>query len=74
MLFFVRTAFVVVTISFVCTYSAVNAARSLHDLMLDRVFSSPAAFFDVTPLGRILNRFRYTLVIHHHQHNDEVNF
>ena len=36
---------------------AVSGARSLHDRLLGSVLASPLAFFDTTPLGRILNRF-----------------
>ena len=34
-----------------------RAARTLHERMLGRVMRFPASFFDVTPSGRILNRF-----------------
>ncbi|TPX36938.1 hypothetical protein SmJEL517_g00979 [Synchytrium microbalum] len=35
----------------------INAAQKLHDSALKAIFRSPLAFFDVTPLGRIVNRF-----------------
>jgi ABC-type multidrug transport system fused ATPase/permease subunit len=35
----------------------VKVARNTHSDMLKRVASAPVSFFDVTPLGRILNRF-----------------
>ncbi|XP_071454824.1 multidrug resistance-associated protein 1 isoform X2 [Hetaerina americana] len=34
-----------------------RAAQSLHHHMLSNVLKTPASFFDVTPVGRILNRF-----------------
>eukprot|EP00736_Rhodelphis_marinus_P011514 Rmarinus@m.22006 len=34
-----------------------NAAKSLHETMLQRVAVLPMSFFDTTPAGRILNRF-----------------
>jgi ABC-type multidrug transport system fused ATPase/permease subunit len=38
-------------------YFVVRANKSLHHKVLHRVAFSPTVFFDVTPLGRILNRF-----------------
>lgn len=35
----------------------IKAGCILHDDMLKNILRSPMAFFDVTPLGRILNRF-----------------
>lgn len=35
----------------------VKAGCILHDGMLKNILLLPMAFFDVTPLGRILNRF-----------------
>lgn len=35
----------------------VQAAAIMHTHMLHNVLHAPNAFFDVTPLGRILNRF-----------------
>lgn len=35
----------------------VNAAAEFHDGLLNGVLSAPISFFDVTPTGRILNRF-----------------
>ncbi|KND00323.1 uncharacterized protein SPPG_04647 [Spizellomyces punctatus DAOM BR117] len=34
-----------------------RASKSYHDSMLRRVLNAPMRFFEVTPLGRILNRF-----------------
>ncbi|XP_064455206.1 multidrug resistance-associated protein 1-like [Ornithodoros turicata] len=49
----------------ICTFGAtaalatgtIRAAQRLHDRMLIAVMRSPMSFFDVTPVGRILNRF-----------------
>ncbi|OJT02453.1 ATP-dependent bile acid permease [Trametes pubescens] len=38
-------------------YASLQASRSLFILMLQRLSRAPARFFDVTPIGRILNRF-----------------
>ena len=38
-------------------YGGITAARRLHNQLLDRVLSAPLRFFEVTPIGRILNRF-----------------
>uniref|UniRef100_A0A8W8P544 ABC transmembrane type-1 domain-containing protein n=1 Tax=Magallana gigas TaxID=29159 RepID=A0A8W8P544_MAGGI len=35
----------------------INASGSLHSSMLFCIFRSPMAFFDTTPVGRIMNRF-----------------
>ncbi|XP_065155853.1 multidrug resistance-associated protein 1 isoform X1 [Atheta coriaria] len=36
---------------------ALRAARQLHDYVLTNAMRTPLAFYDVTPIGRILNRF-----------------
>ncbi|KAF9997989.1 hypothetical protein BGZ79_008317, partial [Entomortierella chlamydospora] len=38
-------------------HCAIRSARVLHQEMLHSVLRSPMAFFDTTPMGRILNRF-----------------
>mmetsp|Transcript_64082 Transcript_64082/g.171487 ORF Transcript_64082/g.171487 Transcript_64082/m.171487 type:complete len:1412 (-) Transcript_64082:386-4621(-) len=43
--------------SLILTLCALRASRILHIDMLERVIRSPLAFFDITPTGRILNRF-----------------
>eukprot|EP00667_Euglena_gracilis_P000297 EG_transcript_297 len=37
--------------------AALRASRQLHSAMLDCVVRCPMAFFDTTPVGRIINRF-----------------
>eukprot|EP00980_Cylindrotheca_fusiformis_P028088 scaffold22578_cov164-Cylindrotheca_fusiformis.AAC.14 len=34
-----------------------RASRRLHDGLTDAVLRAPVAFFDITPIGRVLNRF-----------------
>ena len=60
---FLLTAVFVMLASFTMTYGAVGAAALLHRTMLDRIFRAPMAFFDTTPLGRIINRFRFAVLI-----------
>jgi ABC-type bacteriocin/lantibiotic exporter with double-glycine peptidase domain len=36
---------------------AIQAARRLHNINFIRVLNGTMAYFDTTPLGRILNRF-----------------
>jgi ABC-type multidrug transport system fused ATPase/permease subunit len=38
-------------------YASLQASRQLFDSMLRRLVKAPVRFFDVTPIGRILNRF-----------------
>ncbi|GLB35831.1 putative ABC transporter transmembrane region [Lyophyllum shimeji] len=38
-------------------YASLQASRSLFISLLKRLTKAPARFFDVTPIGRILNRF-----------------
>ncbi|KAF8948891.1 Multidrug resistance-associated protein 1 [Haplosporangium gracile] len=37
--------------------AAVRGARHMHDRLLENLLRQPMAFFDVTPVGRIINRF-----------------
>ncbi|KAF9920431.1 hypothetical protein FBU30_009761 [Linnemannia zychae] len=47
-----------VCLTYVCfVIACVRASVILHESVLARVFRLPMAFFDVTPQGRILNRF-----------------
>lgn len=43
--------------SFLFAYAGIKAARIIHKKLLRSVFQTQLQFFDVTPLGRILNRF-----------------
>jgi ABC-type multidrug transport system fused ATPase/permease subunit len=38
-------------------YHALRASKMMHHEMLRKIVNTPVAFFDTTPLGRILNRF-----------------
>ncbi|KAH7930921.1 pleiotropic drug resistance ABC transporter [Leucogyrophana mollusca] len=38
-------------------YASLQASRSLFRRLIDRLTRAPARFFDITPIGRILNRF-----------------
>ncbi|KAF9364295.1 hypothetical protein BGX34_002002 [Mortierella sp. NVP85] len=35
----------------------IRASKILHDRLLTRIFRLPMSFFDVTPMGRLVNRF-----------------
>lgn len=43
--------------SFLFAYAGIKAAKKIHKRLLKSVFQTKLQFFDVTPLGRILNRF-----------------
>eukprot|EP00026_Physarum_polycephalum_P000567 Phypoly_transcript_00568.p1 GENE.Phypoly_transcript_00568~~Phypoly_transcript_00568.p1 ORF type:complete len:1446 (+),score=231.52 Phypoly_transcript_00568:83-4339(+) len=38
-------------------YTTIKAAKTLHNMMLNTILRVPMAFFDATPIGRIINRF-----------------
>jgi len=40
-------------------HGGIRASRSLYLIAQERVLFAPMAFFDTTPLGRLLNRFSY---------------
>ncbi|TSK14589.1 Canalicular multispecific organic anion transporter 2 [Bagarius yarrelli] len=43
--------------SFTLALGKIQAARKLHQGLLDNKFHTPQSFFDTTPIGRIINRF-----------------
>jgi ABC-type multidrug transport system fused ATPase/permease subunit len=50
-------AFTVLTYLIIGYWSSLLASRSLFTAMLDRVVRAPSRWLDVTPVGRVLNRF-----------------
>ena len=42
---------------FAMTVASRHASQRLHDINFSRVMTGTMAYFDTTPLGRILNRF-----------------
>lgn len=44
-------------LSFVLVYLGNKASERIHEELLRSIIRSPVRFFDVTPIGRILNRF-----------------
>ncbi|KAJ7984782.1 hypothetical protein DPEC_G00358350 [Dallia pectoralis] len=49
--------------SFTLAMGNIGAARKLHSALLDNKFHTPQAFFDTTPIGRIINRFSKDIYI-----------
>ncbi|XP_046387603.1 ATP-binding cassette sub-family C member 10 [Ischnura elegans] len=43
--------------AFLFAYGGICAAKNIHTLLLDTVIKARVVFFDLSPLGRILNRF-----------------
>uniref|UniRef100_A0AAY4DI15 ATP-binding cassette sub-family C member 10 n=1 Tax=Denticeps clupeoides TaxID=299321 RepID=A0AAY4DI15_9TELE len=43
--------------SFLFAYGAICAATIIHKKLLNQILKATVTFFDITPLGRILNRF-----------------
>ncbi|XP_071445342.1 ATP-binding cassette sub-family C member 10 [Hetaerina americana] len=43
--------------AFLFAYGGICAAKNMHSLLLDTVIKAKVVFFDLSPLGRILNRF-----------------
>ncbi|KAJ7597443.1 pleiotropic drug resistance ABC transporter [Mycena floridula] len=50
-------AFSILALFLIGYYASLQASRSLFISLLWRITRAPARFFDVTPIGRILNRF-----------------
>ena len=55
-IFFFFAAFILLAV-IVITIGTLKASVTLHQEMLERIVSSTMAFFDTTPVGRIINRF-----------------
>ncbi|XP_067681975.1 ATP-binding cassette sub-family C member 10-like [Haliotis asinina] len=43
--------------AFLFAYGGICAARVVHKNLLSSILKAPVSFFDVTPIGRIINRF-----------------
>uniref|UniRef100_A0A8C3TA56 ATP binding cassette subfamily C member 3 n=1 Tax=Chelydra serpentina TaxID=8475 RepID=A0A8C3TA56_CHESE len=48
---------IVLISSFTLAMGGINAAQTLHAVLLENKFHTPQSFFDTTPTGRIINRF-----------------
>ena len=52
-----RVAALPVMAAIAMAQGTVNSSKTMHWSLLDRIMRAPMAFFDTTPLGRIVNRF-----------------
>ncbi|KAK6642139.1 hypothetical protein RUM44_013862 [Polyplax serrata] len=43
--------------AFLFAYGSIQAAIAIHEKLLKKILSSKIVFFDISPMGRILNRF-----------------
>ncbi|KAJ9574989.1 hypothetical protein L9F63_007846, partial [Diploptera punctata] len=43
--------------AFLFAYGGIHAAKNIHERLLNSIIKAKVTFFDVTPVGRILNRF-----------------
>eukprot|EP00118_Oscarella_pearsei_P023582 m.283819 g.283819 ORF g.283819 m.283819 type:complete len:1577 (+) comp40673_c0_seq30:70-4800(+) len=43
--------------AFLYAYGGIRAATVIHKHLLNKILYAPVSFFDVTPIGRIINRF-----------------
>ncbi|XP_028396229.1 LOW QUALITY PROTEIN: multidrug resistance-associated protein 7-like [Dendronephthya gigantea] len=43
--------------AFLFAYGGVKAAQVIHEKLLKSILAAPVSFFDVTPIGRVVNRF-----------------
>ncbi|XP_060564564.1 ATP-binding cassette sub-family C member 10-like isoform X2 [Ruditapes philippinarum] len=43
--------------AFLFAYGGICAAQTIHRKLLSNILKAPVSFFDVTPIGRIVNRF-----------------
>ena len=53
----IPTGVLVLLSAVVAALGRIRSARLLHRGMLSNIIRSPQSFFDVTPLGRVVNRF-----------------
>ncbi|CAD5112740.1 DgyrCDS1959 [Dimorphilus gyrociliatus] len=49
--------------SLLTEYTCIRGSKRLHSTMLHRLIDAPMRFFDITPIGRIVNRFTGDVMI-----------
>ncbi|KAF9194402.1 Canalicular multispecific organic anion transporter 2 [Haplosporangium sp. Z 11] len=57
LLTFVYVLLYMVVVWLALAVARIRASETIHANLLDRILHAPIAFFDTTPLGRIINRF-----------------
>uniref|UniRef100_T1KXB4 ABC-type glutathione-S-conjugate transporter n=1 Tax=Tetranychus urticae TaxID=32264 RepID=T1KXB4_TETUR len=63
-----------ITNAIILNFAILNGAVKIHKRMLQNIIQSPMAFFDTTPMGRVLNRFTMDIDVADYRISMSVRF